>query len=139
MPSNLRTERDGDVLRITLARPDRRNAFDAALIAELAEAFVGAEALLERALAAGAEGAVSGLAASFPDAVVPLVREPTADAGERATALRAELQRFPFHAASKAALGFRGVPVGAEVRAPLRGLTDAERTEVERIVAAWQR
>ena len=40
MPSNLRTERDGDVLRITLARPDRRNAFDAELIAELAEAFV---------------------------------------------------------------------------------------------------
>ena len=40
MPENLRTERDGDVLRITLARPDRRNAFDAALIAELAEAFV---------------------------------------------------------------------------------------------------
>ena len=40
MPSNLRTERDGDVLRITMARPDRRNAFDAALIAELAEAFV---------------------------------------------------------------------------------------------------
>ncbi|TML74902.1 MAG: dihydrodipicolinate synthase family protein [Actinobacteria bacterium] len=103
------------------------------------DVFVGAEALLERALAAGAAGAVSGLAASFPDAVVPLVREPTADAGERATALRAELQRFPFHAASKAALGFRGVPVGAEVRAPLRGLTDAERTEVERIVAAWQR
>ncbi len=40
MPANLRTERDGDVLRITLARPDRRNAFDAGLIAELAEAFV---------------------------------------------------------------------------------------------------
>jgi methylglutaconyl-CoA hydratase len=40
VPSNLRTERDGDVLRITLARPDRRNAFDAGLIAELAEAFV---------------------------------------------------------------------------------------------------
>jgi methylglutaconyl-CoA hydratase len=37
---NLRIERDGGVLRITLARPDRRNAFDAALIAELAEAFV---------------------------------------------------------------------------------------------------
>ena len=35
----LRIERDGPVLRITLARPDRRNAFDAALIAELAEAF----------------------------------------------------------------------------------------------------
>src|SRR5215471_6608684 len=41
VPSNLRTERDGDVLRITFTRPDRRNAFDAAVIAELAEAFVG--------------------------------------------------------------------------------------------------
>ena len=37
---NLTTERDGDVLRITLARPDRRNAFDAAVISELAAAFV---------------------------------------------------------------------------------------------------
>jgi methylglutaconyl-CoA hydratase len=35
----LRVERDGDVLRVTLARPERRNAFDAALIAELAQAF----------------------------------------------------------------------------------------------------
>jgi len=33
-------EKDGEVLRITLARPERRNAFDAALIQELAEAFV---------------------------------------------------------------------------------------------------
>ena len=39
MPA-LRVERDGDVLRVTLARPERRNAFDAALIQELAEAFV---------------------------------------------------------------------------------------------------
>jgi methylglutaconyl-CoA hydratase len=38
--SALRVERDGPVLRITLARPDVRNAFDAALIGELAEAFV---------------------------------------------------------------------------------------------------
>jgi methylglutaconyl-CoA hydratase len=35
----LRVERDGPVLRVTLARPERRNAFDAALIAELTEAF----------------------------------------------------------------------------------------------------
>jgi dihydrodipicolinate synthase/N-acetylneuraminate lyase len=102
------------------------------------DVFVGAEALLVRGLAAGAAGAVSGLAGSFPDAVVSLVREPTPDAGERATALRSELQRFPFHAASKAALGFRGVPVGPDVRAPLRGLTQAERADVERIVAAWE-
>jgi methylglutaconyl-CoA hydratase len=35
----LRVERDGDVLRVTLARPERRNAFDAELIADLTEAF----------------------------------------------------------------------------------------------------
>jgi methylglutaconyl-CoA hydratase len=35
----LKIERDGRVLRVTLARPERRNAFDAALIAELMEAF----------------------------------------------------------------------------------------------------
>ena len=38
--SALRVERDGPVLRVTLARPEVRNAFDAALISELAEAFV---------------------------------------------------------------------------------------------------
>jgi len=101
------------------------------------DVFIGAEGLLELGLAAGAAGAVSGLAASFPDAVVPIVRDRTAEAGERATVLRAELQRFPFHAASKTVLGLRGVPVAPEVRAPLRGLTDAERSEVERIVPAW--
>jgi methylglutaconyl-CoA hydratase len=37
--TGLRTEQDGHVLRVTLARPEQRNAFDAALIAELAEAF----------------------------------------------------------------------------------------------------
>jgi methylglutaconyl-CoA hydratase len=36
----LRIERDGDLLRVTLARPETRNAFDAQLIAELSEAFV---------------------------------------------------------------------------------------------------
>ena len=35
----LRIDRDGDVLRITLAKPERRNAFDAELISELTEAF----------------------------------------------------------------------------------------------------
>ena len=37
--ASLRIERDGHILRVTLARPERRNAFDAALIAELTEAF----------------------------------------------------------------------------------------------------
>ena len=99
--------------------------------------FVGAEALIPQAFAAGAVGAVSGLAASFPDAVVPLVREPTAEAGARVGALRAAMQKLPFHAASKTVLGLRGVPMRAAVRAPLRGLNDAELAEVERIVREW--
>jgi methylglutaconyl-CoA hydratase len=37
--SALRVERDGPILRVTLARPERRNAFDAELIGGLAEAF----------------------------------------------------------------------------------------------------
>src|SRR3954470_14314360 len=37
--AGLRIERDGSVLRVTLARPERRNAFDAELIRELTEAF----------------------------------------------------------------------------------------------------
>jgi methylglutaconyl-CoA hydratase len=37
--SALRIERDGPLLRIAMARPERRNAFDAALIGELTEAF----------------------------------------------------------------------------------------------------
>ena len=35
----LRVERDSVLLRVTMARPDRRNAFDAELISELTEAF----------------------------------------------------------------------------------------------------
>jgi len=37
--ATLKVERDGHVLRVTLAKPERRNAFDAVLIAELAAAF----------------------------------------------------------------------------------------------------
>jgi methylglutaconyl-CoA hydratase len=52
--SALRVERDGPVLRITLACPERRNAFDAALIAELAEAF--ADVGDARAVVLGGDG-----------------------------------------------------------------------------------
>jgi methylglutaconyl-CoA hydratase len=37
--SGLRVERDGAVYRVTLAKPERRNAFDAELIAAITEAF----------------------------------------------------------------------------------------------------
>jgi dihydrodipicolinate synthase/N-acetylneuraminate lyase len=99
--------------------------------------FVGPEALIPQALAHGATGAVSGLAASFPDAVVALLRDPTPENGARVGALRASLQALPFHAASKMVLGLRGVPVRGGVRPPLRDLTEPERDEVERIVREW--
>jgi dihydrodipicolinate synthase/N-acetylneuraminate lyase len=98
--------------------------------------FVGPEALIPQGFAAGAAGAVSGLAASFPDAVAGLVRNPTPANGERVGALRASLRALPFHAASKTVLGLRGVPVRGSVRPPLRGLTDDERADVVRIVEA---
>ena len=52
--ASLRIERDGQVLRVTLARPERRNAFDASLIAELTEAF--AEVGDARAVVLSGEG-----------------------------------------------------------------------------------
>ena len=101
------------------------------------DVFVGPEALIPQGLAGGAAGAVSGLASCFPDAVAALVRDPSPERGERVGALRAALQRLPFHAAAKTVLGLRGVTVSADVRAPLRGLRDDERIEVERIVREW--
>jgi methylglutaconyl-CoA hydratase len=53
--SALRIEREGPVLRVTLARPERRNAFDAALIADLTDAFRDVEDA--RAVVLAGEGA----------------------------------------------------------------------------------
>jgi dihydrodipicolinate synthase/N-acetylneuraminate lyase len=92
------------------------------------DVFVGPEALLPQGLAAGAVGAVSALASTFPELVVAAVRNPgSADLAP----VRAALERFPFQAAAKLVLAKRGVPVGPDVRRPLRMLTDAERRELE--------
>jgi methylglutaconyl-CoA hydratase len=49
----LRVEPDGDLLRVTLARPERRNAFDAELIRELTEAFSDVDDQARAVLLAG--------------------------------------------------------------------------------------
>lgn len=95
------------------------------------DVFVGAEELLLEGLAAGAAGAVSGLASAFPEVVVGLVRGRGQEAHDRAVALRRGLERFPFHAAAKRVLAQRGLPVRGQVRAPLRGLTEDERKELD--------
>jgi dihydrodipicolinate synthase/N-acetylneuraminate lyase len=93
------------------------------------DVFVGPEALLAQGLAGGAIGAVSALASAFPELVVAAVREPLgADLGP----VRAALERFPFHAAAKTVVARRGVPLTADVRRPLRGLTVEEQEELER-------
>jgi dihydrodipicolinate synthase/N-acetylneuraminate lyase len=96
------------------------------------DVFVGAEALLFEGLAAGAAGAVSGLASVFPREVAEVVRAPSADGALRLAELRAVLERFPRHAALKFLLGLRGVPVREEVRPPLRRLVESEREELRR-------
>ena len=91
------------------------------------DVFVGAESLIGESLAAGAAGAVSGLASAFPEVVVEAVRSgDSTAAGE----LRSVVERFPRHAALKAVVASKGVPIQEDVRAPLRGLTDAERAEL---------
>jgi dihydrodipicolinate synthase/N-acetylneuraminate lyase len=90
--------------------------------------FVGPEALIPQGLAAGAAGAVSALASAFPELVVAAVRDPAAaDLGP----VRVALERFPLQAAAKVVVARRGVPIGPDVRRPLRTLTDVERAELE--------
>lgn len=91
------------------------------------DVFVGAESLVLQGLTRGAAGAVSGLAAAFPELVAGLVRDRSGDVGE----VRAMLERFPFQAALKICLGYRGVPIREDVRGPLRTLSPGERAELE--------
>ena len=92
------------------------------------DVFVGPEALIAQGLAAGATGAVSALASAYPELVANTVRNPgSADLGP----VRTALERFPLQAAAKLVVAKRGVPIGPDVRRPLRMLTDAERAELE--------
>ena len=101
------------------------------------DVFVGPEALIHRGLAGGAVGAVSALGTAFPELVAEAVRTRTSEATDRLGSLRAAIERFPRHAVLKRVLGARGVPVREDVRPPLRGLTEDERSELDRLLPAW--
>ncbi|HKH31110.1 MAG TPA: dihydrodipicolinate synthase family protein [Gaiellaceae bacterium] len=92
------------------------------------DVFVGAEGLVRQGLERGAAGAVSGVAAAFPELIARLVHDGAGELGP----VRAAVERFPFHAALKRIVASNGVPVREDVRAPLRRLTDAEREELDR-------
>jgi dihydrodipicolinate synthase/N-acetylneuraminate lyase len=100
------------------------------------DVFVGSEPLVMEGLERGAEGAVSGLAAAFPELIAALVHERSRDAHGVVIRIREVLDRLPFHSALKAILAERGLPVRASVRPPLRQLTPEERTEAIRLLAA---
>ena len=85
----LRIERDGELLRVTLARPETRNAFDAALIAELSEAFVDVGAARAVLLAGDGPSFCAGADVEWMRASIDLDRDANiADA----TALRRMLE-----------------------------------------------
>ncbi len=92
--------------------------------------FVGSEPIVLEGLKHGARGAVSGLATAWPEVVASLVHDRDQAAHERVTELRGRLADIPFHAALKAVLTARDLPIREDVRAPLRGLTAKERAAV---------
>lgn len=94
------------------------------------DVFIGNEPLVLQGIERGAVGAVSGLATAFPQLVSSLVHEHSRQAHERVVQLRQGLEGIPFHAALKEVLVSKDVLNSADVRAPLRGLTDDERAIV---------
>lgn len=98
--------------------------------------FVGAEKLIPAALAAGAAGAVSGLASAFPDVVAEVLADPDAAGAKRLEALRGAVERFPFQSALKGVLRARGVPIELDVRAPLPALQPDQADEVAGLAAS---
>lgn len=101
------------------------------------DVFVGPEALIHAGMAHGARGAVSALATAFPELVAAAVRDGSESSSERLAELRAVVEAFPRHAALKRVLARRGVPIREDVRAPLRGLTEAERATLDGLLPTW--
>ena len=97
------------------------------------DVFIGNEPLVVEGLDRGAAGAVSGLAAAFPEIVASLVHDRDQVAHARVSELRRALQGIPFHAALKEMLVSTDVLISADVRPPLRGLSDPERASVLRL------
>ncbi|HEY7478021.1 MAG TPA: dihydrodipicolinate synthase family protein [Actinomycetota bacterium] len=96
--------------------------------------FIGWEPFVRPAQERGAKGAVSGLATAFPELIRNLVRGVDPAAPSRVAELRLALTGMPFHAALKYVLVKRGVIPHGDVRRPLLGLIEAERTRLDALV-----
>jgi dihydrodipicolinate synthase/N-acetylneuraminate lyase len=97
---------------------------------------VGPEPLIARGMAAGAVGAVSALAAAFPDRVAEVVERPTEAGAAGLRDLRAAIEATQRHAALKRVLAARGVPIRPDVRAPLRDLDARELEAISALLPA---
>jgi dihydrodipicolinate synthase/N-acetylneuraminate lyase len=97
------------------------------------DVLVGPEALIHRGMEGGAVGAVSALAAAFPERVAAVVREPSAAGADALAELRGAVERFPRQAAMKRIIAAAGIPIRPDVRAPLRDLSTVEAQEL----AVW--
>jgi dihydrodipicolinate synthase/N-acetylneuraminate lyase len=95
---------------------------------------IGSEPLLPPAMARGAMGSVSGLAAAFPDVVRDALDQPDADAEARLSELRGAMESQPFIAAAKHVLRRRGVPLATDMRAPMRSLTADEASALDAVL-----
>ena len=98
--------------------------------------YVGSEPVIPAAMARGAHGAVSGLAAAFPEVVRAALDIPDAAAEARLQALRSAMETSPFIASVKHVLRRRGLPLNPDLRAPLRALTAAEGAALEAALGA---
>lgn len=94
------------------------------------DVFIGSEPLALTGMERGAVGSVSGLATAFPEVTAALVHDKSQAAHEQVSLLRDGLRSLPFHAALKEVLVAKHVLRSADVRSPLRGLTDEERAIV---------
>jgi dihydrodipicolinate synthase/N-acetylneuraminate lyase len=99
---------------------------------------IGNEPLIPEGIARGAIGSVSGMAAAFPDVVRSALDAADDGAASRLRELRSAMEASgQFIAAAKHVLGARGVPVGPDMRAPLRRLTADEARTLETAIAPF--
>jgi methylglutaconyl-CoA hydratase len=91
----LRSERDGHVLRVTLARPKRRNAFDAELISDLTEAFADVGDARAVVLAGEGESFCAGADIEWQRSAIDLSFEKNVDDAMRLYRMCETIDRSP--------------------------------------------
>ena len=92
---DLRVERDGHVLRVTIARPDRRNAFDAALIAALTGAFAHVDEARAVVLAGEGESFCAGADVEWQRSAIDLSEEENVEDALRLHRMCETIDRCP--------------------------------------------